>query len=203
MSNVETEKKIVFSPWFRSSIRSYRNESQVRVESLQGKIFTKGFVYRSTCKVVSQRQKCYACLTRNLNCGNDTRCIKHFCIRIKPRRNFLCCLREMLGNLSNDDSDFNVYGKKTNRFRLAKQQLCRHCTTTTWKCLIWHFTEDVITRRWLSFSFPQLRYSLLELNSRKNCRHLTNWTRWSAIKFEAARLHFSVTFSSRSPLLLL
>lgn len=105
------KKKIVFSPWFRSSIRSYRNESQVRVESLQGKIFTKGFVYRSTCKVVSQRQKCYACLTRNLNCGNGTRCMKHFCIRIKPRRNFLCCLREMLGNLSNDDSDFNVYGK--------------------------------------------------------------------------------------------
>lgn len=104
-------KKVVFSPWFRSSIRSYRNESQVRVESLQGKIFTKGFVYRSTCKVVSQRQKCYACLTRNLNCGNGTRCMKHFCIRIKPRRNFLCCLREMLGNLSNDDSDFNVYGK--------------------------------------------------------------------------------------------
>ena len=29
-----------------------------------------------------------------------------------------------LGNLSNDDSDRNKNGKKTSRFRLAKEQLC-------------------------------------------------------------------------------
>ena len=44
-----------------------------------------------------------------------------------------------------------------------------------------------------SFYFPELRYSLLEFNSRKNWQHLTAWTR---------KLHefiFWVTFSSSSP----
>ena len=40
--------------------------------------------------------------------------------------------------------------------------LCCHCITMTWKCLFLRFlhVEDVYTR--LSFSFPELRYSLLE-----------------------------------------
>ena len=49
-------------------------------------------------------------------------------------------------------------------------QLCRHGTTTTWKCLISRFVEDVNTRQRLSFSFPELRYSLLEFN----CRHFAS-----------------------------
>ena len=68
--------------------------------------------------------------------------------------------------------------QKSNRFRLAKQQLCscirlfctflsRYRTTTTWKCLISRFAEDVNARRRLSFSFPELRYSLLEFKFRK------------------------------------
>ena len=80
--------------------------------------------------------------------------------------------------------------RKSNRFRLAKQQLCtcikllctflcRHCTTTTWKCLISRFVENANTRQQLYFSFAKLWYSLLEFNSRKNCKHLTNWTRWN------------------------
>ena len=80
--------------------------------------------------------------------------------------------------------------QKSNRFRLAKQQLCtcitlfctflcRHCTTTTWKCLISRFVENANTRQQLYFSFAELWYSLLEFNSRKNCQHLTNWTRWN------------------------
>ena len=57
--------------------------------------------------------------------------------------------------------------------------LCRHCTTTTWKCLISRFVENANTRQQLYFSFAELWYSLLEFNSRKNCQHLTNWTRWN------------------------
>ena len=49
-------------------------------------------------------------------------------------------------------------------------QLCRHRTTTTWNCLISRFVEDVNTRQRLSFSFPELRYSLLEFN----CRHFAS-----------------------------
>ena len=80
--------------------------------------------------------------------------------------------------------------QKSNRFRLAKQQLCtcitlfctflsRRCTTTTWKCLISRFVEDGNTRQQLSFSFPELWYSPLEFNSRKICQHLANWTSWN------------------------
>ena len=35
------------------------------------------------------------------------------------------------------------------------------------------------TRQRLSYSFLELRCSLLEFKSRKNCQHLTNWTRWN------------------------
>ena len=79
---------------------------------------------------------------------------------------------------------------KKHRFRLAKQQLCmcitlfctflcRHCTTTKWKCLISRFVKGVNTREWLSFSFPELWYSLLKFNSRKIYQHLMNWTSWN------------------------
>ena len=36
------------------------------------------------------------------------------------------------------------------------------------------FLEDVDSRQRLSFSFSELRQSLLEFNSRTNCQHLTN-----------------------------
>ena len=79
-----------------------------------------------------------------------------------------------------------------NRFRLAKQQLCpyftpsfctflcRHCTTTTWNFPVSRFSENayVDTRQRLSFSFLELQYSPLVLNSRIICQHLPNWTRW-------------------------
>ena len=80
--------------------------------------------------------------------------------------------------------------QKSYRFRVTKQQLCtcitlsctflcRRFTTTTWKCLILRFVEDVNTRQRLSFSLPELWYSPLEFNSRKICQHLTNWTSWN------------------------
>ena len=92
--------------------------------------------------------------------------------------------------------------QKIKRFRLTKQQLCtcimlfstflcRRCTTTTWKRLISRFVKDVNARQRLCSSFPTLRYSLLEFNSRKNCNILrTEWDGISAIKIEAARIHF-------------
>ena len=77
--------------------------------------------------------------------------------------------------------------QKSDRFRLVKKQLCtcitlfctflcRHCLTTTWKCLISRFLGDVNTRRRLCFSFPELRHCPLaiEFNSRKIYQHLKN-----------------------------
>ena len=87
--------------------------------------------------------------------------------------------------ISDGDGDSKEKEKKSKRFRLAKQQLCacitlfctflcRRCTTTTWKCLISRFVEDLNSRR-LFFCFPELWYSLLEFNSRKIFQHFMNW----------------------------
>ena len=101
--------------------------------------------------------------------------------------------------------------KKSNWFRLTKQRLCtcitlfctfrsRRCTTTTWKCLISRFVEDGgNTRQRVSFSFPELWYSLLEFSSRKSCQHLRNWTRWTKREtvWSRATLLFKWRFRSR------
>ena len=69
--------------------------------------------------------------------------------------------------------------QKSERFRLAKKQLCksialfctflyRHCTTTTWNCQISRFVEDGKKRQQLSFSFPELWCSSLKFNFKKN-----------------------------------
>ena len=91
---------------------------------------------------------------------------------------------------------------KNTRFRLAKQQLCtriklfysflcRHCTTRTWKCPISRLVEDGNTRQQLSFSFAELWCSPLESASKKlaNIRRIKR-DGISAIKFEAAQVHF-------------
>ena len=67
-------------------------------------------------------------------------------------------------------------GQNNNSARASRIFLCRHCATTTWN-LISHFVENLNTRQQLSLSFPELQYSLLEFNFRKNCQHLTNWNR--------------------------
>ena len=91
-----------------------------------------------------------------------------------------------IGNLSNNDGVSNENRRqKCNRFRLAKQQLCTSITlfctflslrrtTTTWKYPIWRFIAGRNIRQQLCFSFPELWYSSLEFNCKKNCPHLTN-----------------------------
>ena len=45
----------------------------------------------------------------------------------------------------------------------------RHAFLCIFKCLISHFLQDMNTRQQLFFSFPELQYSLIEFNSKKNC----------------------------------
>ena len=99
--------------------------------------------------------------------------------------------------------------QKSNRFRLAEQLhctciplfctfLCRHCTDKTWKCLISRFVEDVKRRQRLYLFLNFNWYSLLEFNSRINCQHLMNWTRWNKhdkVWSSATDFSFTVIFS--------
>ena len=51
---------------------------------------------------------------------------------------------------------------------------------TTRDGLISRFVGDANTRQRLSFSFPELRYRLLEFSYKeKKCQHLTSWPRWT------------------------
>ena len=99
--------------------------------------------------------------------------------------------------------------QKRNRLRLAQKKkiwlFCKkksrffvHCfaVTARQRREIPLVMEDVNSRQWLSFSFSELRYSLLEFNSRKKRQHLTNWTSWNNHdKFWGARRDFwSVVF---------
>ena len=99
-----------------------------------------------------------------------------------------------LGSLSNDDGDVNENGKKNNRFRLTKRFLYISLPSLhDYNVKMSNFKfceEDVNTWQWLSFSFAERRYSLLEFNSRKKCQ-INSWRierdGISAIKFETVR----------------
>ena len=93
---------------------------------------------------------------------------------------------------------------------LAKQQLwtcitlfctflCRHYMTTTWKCLISHFVENVNTRQWICFSFLELWYGLLQLQKKIVNIWWTERDGISPIKSEAWNTSFKWHFQSRSP----
>ena len=69
--------------------------------------------------------------------------------------------------------------QNNNSARASCTFLCHRCRTTSWNYLISRFVDDVNRRQRLYFSFPQLRYSPLEFNSRKSRQHLTNLTRWN------------------------
>ena len=94
-----------------------------------------------------------------------------------------------LGTFSNDDGEGKEDVKKQKVY-YAKQQLCtcitlfctflyRPCTTTTWKCLIASFMEDVNKRRRISFSLSKLECGPQEINSREIRLHLPFSANWN------------------------
>ena len=68
--------------------------------------------------------------------------------------------------------------------------LCRHCTNTTWKCLISPFMEDVNKPR-RGFLFPsELGYLSKEFNSRRLRLHKSKWVEMIAKEIEGTLYHF-------------
>ena len=80
-----------------------------------------------------------------------------------------------MGKLNDDNGGSNRDGKKTHKFRLAKQQLCICITGFLSPFLLSDHDYDVkrpnftfrqkLKRRRLCFSFPELRYNPLEFKS--------------------------------------
>ena len=57
--------------------------------------------------------------------------------------------------------------------------LCRHCTTTTWKCVISRYMENVNKRRQIFLSLSKLKCGPQEINSREIRHHLTFSADWN------------------------
>ena len=121
------------------------------------------------------------------------------CCFLTPILNGLTVIRAVIGSSSNDDGNVNENSKKSSRLRLAKQWLCMcltyFCTFFCHRprCKNANFTsvEDMNIRPWPSLSFPELRFSLLEFNSRKIVNiWRTKQDEISAIWFEAVKLHY-------------
>ena len=91
---------------------------------------------------------------------------------------------------SNDHGDGNEWRQKRHRFitqnnkfarasRFFSTSLYRPCTTTTWKCLIASFMEDVNKRRQISFPLSKLECGPQEINSREIRLHLPFSATWN------------------------
>ena len=93
-------------------------------------------------------------------------------------------------SFSSDDGDSNENVKKVIGLH-SKQKttlhvhhsfcafLCRHCTTTTWKCVIFRFMEVVNKRRRIFLSLSKLECGPQEINSRELRLHLTFSATWN------------------------
>ena len=99
-------------------------------------------------------------------------------------------LREQsVGSFSNDDGEGNEYVKKAIVYQ-AKQQPCACSTlflyislsslqTTSWKCLISRFMEDVNKLRQFFLSLSKLECGRQEIKSREIRPHLTFQANWN------------------------
>ena len=107
---------------------------------------------------------------------------------------FFTVSNQFLGSFSNDDSDGNEDVKKAIGL-LRKTQLCTcitlfctflhpPCTTTTLKCLIASFMEDVNERRRISVSLSKVECAPQEINFREIRLHLpfsSNWNKRESV----------------------
>ena len=93
-------------------------------------------------------------------------------------------------SLSSDDGDSNenlkkaigLHGKKKTTLHVHHSCctfLWRHCTTTTWKCVIFRFMEFVNKRRRTFLSLSKLERGPQEINSRELRLHLTFSATWN------------------------
>ena len=110
---------------------------------------------------------------------------------------FLRCdvpVSSTIGSLSNDDGDGNENGKKAIDLYQQNNNFARDHAFLfiSRRCKATKLCRGGNTRRQLPFSFPELWYSRLIRTQLKKFSNIwqIKWDGISAIKFEAARIHF-------------
>ena len=78
---------------------------------------------------------------------------------------------------------------------------CRHCTTTTWKCLISRFMEDINKRWWIFLSLFKLEYGPLRNQLKGNSPSFDIFSELEEMQQSLKKRGFvlQVTFSLPSP----
>ena len=91
----------------------------------------------------------------------------------------------------------NWFNKQNNNFASASRFFvhffARFCTTTTWKCLISRFMEDVNKQRRNFISLSELGYQLLKIKLQADRLHSVWQRKWVGIiafKTERTQIHF-------------
>ena len=115
-----------------------------------------------------------------------------------------CCLSTLIGTSRSNDADGNENVKKKNWFNKEKQQLRTYITlfctffscfwrTTTWKCLLLRFMENVNKLRRNFISLCELRHGPWPWNSPSGGFAYIWQSKWVgiiAIKTEGTQIHF-------------
>ena len=132
---------------------------------------TKREIWHFHVVVVQRRQEMYKKSMMHKVLFDQSKTIAFLPFSLRRRRRCLSSLRWRRRQQERQKSD---------RFRLAKQQLCksitlfctflyRHCTTTMWNYQISRFVEDGKKKTTtFFFSFPELWCSSLKFNFKKN-----------------------------------
>ena len=97
----------------------------------------------------------------------------------------------------------NRFNKQNNKLARASNYICtflsRFCTTTTWKCLVSRFMEDVNKQRRNIISLSELVYSHLKFSFRRVCLHLTKWVGRNNRYIDWKNVNSHLTRRSRYP----
>ena len=97
-----------------------------------------------------------------------------------PRNYLLLCFRYIFDcNFWQLPDDCPARGMKVWKITLFCTFLCRHCTTTSWKCLISRCAEEVHKRRRNFHSLSALGYGSWEFSFRMVRLHLKKLVTWS------------------------
>ena len=124
----------------------------------------------------NQKRRNYRCVEKRFGCYQQEQFILHWENSVSDGSQCIVNNRKFKMRRRRDSKKAIAWQGKTTTLLVHHafcRFLCRHCTTTTWKCLISGFVKDV-NKQWQNFlSLYELGYGWFKISSRRVCLHLT------------------------------